>query len=290
MEDLINALNSPDEVDRIYAAQDIAETKDSGHVAHLLKRLSVEESQAVSDAIIFALKNLHCSGNYDMLFKLFRSPEPYLRNAAIGIFGSEKGEAVPFLSSHLNHADGEVRKLILDALFATGDPGIVRVIRQSLHDSSVNVRITAAEYLGRMEDHDSVNELIGLFQKESEPMLRIAVLDSLSLIGELPDIIKLFSIIAPDGDFTQTDPLYLPQIIYLAAKTGNAEIICKVVDAISDINVYAEDIIHALDQAERQFKGFCRQADILNRIKKIMEKTADKELHALCRELIGLNP
>jgi HEAT repeat protein len=289
MEDLIKALNSPEEVDRIYAAQDIAETKDPAHAVHLLERLSVEKSQAVNDAVVFALKNLPCSGNYDMLFKLFRSPEPYLRNAAIGIFGSEKEEAVPFLSSHLNHADGEVRKLILDALFATGDPGIIGVIRQSLHDPSVNVRITAAEYLGRIEDRDSVNELIGLFQKESEPMLRIAVLDSLLLIGEFSDIMNLFSIISPKGDFKQTDPLYLPQIINLAAKTGDAAIICKVLDAIPDIGIYSEDIIHALDQAERKFKGLCRHADILDIIKKIIEKTTDKELHALCRELIGLN-
>ncbi len=289
MEDLIKALNSPDEVDRIYAAQDIAETKNSGHVVHLLERLSVEKSQAANDAIVFALKNLSCSGNYDMLFKLFCSPEPYLRNADIGIFGSEKGEALSFLSSHLNHADGEVRKLILDALFATGDSGIVEVIRQSLHDPSVNVRITAAEYLGRMGDRDSVNELIRMFQKESEPMLRTSVLDSLLLIGELQDIINFFSITAPDGDFTKTEPLYLPQIINLAVKTGDAIIICKVLDTIPDIGIYSEDIIHALDQAERKFKGLCRHADILNIIEKIMEKTTDKELHALCRELVGSN-
>lgn len=287
MEDMIKALNSPDEVERIYAAQDIAESNDSSYVVHLIEKLSAEKSQAVSDAVVFALKTLRCSGTYDMLFKLFRSPEPYLRNAAIAIFGSEKGEAVSFLTSHLNHADGEVRKLILDALFATGDSGVVGVIRQSLHDPSVNVRITAAEYLGRIGDQESVNELFGLFQKENEPMLRTAVLDSLLMIGKLPDIMKFFSIIAPDGDFTHTDPLYLPQMIHLAAKTGDAEIICKVVDSISDINIYAEDIVHALYQTEQEFKGLCKHAEILNRLKKIMEKTRDKELDALCREIVN---
>jgi HEAT repeat protein len=151
MENLIKALNSEDEVERIYAAQDIAESEKPELAEFLLKRLSLEESQAVKDAIIFALGNLSCSRIYPMIFRLFRSPDAYLRNAAIGIFGSEGKNAVSFLASHLNHSDREVRKLILDALFATGVPDAARAIRKCLYDSSLNVRITAAEYLGRMD-------------------------------------------------------------------------------------------------------------------------------------------
>lgn len=286
MVELVKELNSPDEADRIYAAQDIAETENSDLAGPLMERLSVEESQAVRDAIVFALKSIPCSGIYDMLLELFRSPDPYLRNAVIGIFGAEGDHAIPFLESCMNDADGEVRKLILDALFSTGVPDAVRAIRQALNDPAVNVRITAVEYLGRMEDRESTDKIIRLLGTETEPMLKIAILESLSLIATRAEIINIFSILAPDGDFTRADPLCLSQMITLSAKTGSPDIICKVIDAVTDIEMYGEDIVHAIGGAEREFKGICRESRIIERIKKIMEKTKDDELYALCGELI----
>ncbi|OQX27260.1 MAG: hypothetical protein BWK80_06150 [Desulfobacteraceae bacterium IS3] len=285
MEDLIKALNSDDEVERIYAAQDIAESKNPELTEFLLKRLSAEESQAVKDAIIFALGNLSCFENYPMIFRLFRSPDAYLRNAAIGIFASEGKKAVEFLSSHLNHSDREVRKLILDALFATGDPDAARAIRQSLHDSSLNVRITAAEYLGRMADEESADELLAILQKETEPMLITAVLESLSVTEDQEIIRKLFSFFAPERDFSRTDKLYMPQLIYLWAKTGDSELLFKMIDALKPFEIYEEDIVHALEQAEERFTGICKEAHISELIKKIMEHTENKEIYALCRKL-----
>ncbi len=192
MYELVKALNSFEEAERIYAAQDIAETKHPDMAVYLLNRLPLEESHAVRDAIVFALKNLPCSEIYDMLFKFFRSPDAYLRNAAISIFGSEGDKAIDFLTSHINHADGEVRKLILDALFASGVPGAIQAIRQAMNDPSVNVQITAVEYLGRLEDRDSVNKIIELFQEKAEPMLRIAILEFLYMVGSGTDIMKIF--------------------------------------------------------------------------------------------------
>ncbi|MDM8551701.1 HEAT repeat domain-containing protein [Desulfobacterales bacterium HSG2] len=286
MEELIKELNSPDEVERIYAAQDIAETNNPDMAVHLFDRLTNEESQAVRDAIVFALRNLPCSGIYARLFELFRSPDAYLRNAVIGIFGSEGDEAVSFLYSHINHADGEVRKLILDALFAAGVPDAIQVIRSALNDPSMNVQITAVEYLGRLEDRESVSEMIELIRKETEPMLRISVLESLCLVGDRADIMNVFSILADGGDFIRIDPVCLPQVIRLSAKTGDPEVISGIADTINDIEIYAEDVIHAIEEAEQEFKGICRKGRIPGLIRKIMEKTEDEELHTLCKELI----
>jgi len=285
MEDLIKALNSEDEVERIYAAQDIAESEKSESAEFLLKRLSVEESQAVKDAIIFALRSLSCSGIYPLIFRLFRSPDAYLRNAAIGIFGSEGRKAVDFLISHLNHSDREVRKLILDALFASDVPDAARAIRKGLRDPSVNVRITAAEYLGRMGDEECTDEMLELLQKESEPMLITAVLESLSVTENRETAQKILSFFAPERDFHRTDKLYMSQLIHLWTKTGDSELLFKMIDALKPFDIYEEDIVHALEQAEQRFTGICKEAHISDLIKKIMEHTENEEVYALCKKL-----
>ncbi|RLF48686.1 MAG: hypothetical protein DRN19_06285 [Thermoplasmata archaeon] len=67
-------------------------------------------------------------------------------------------------------------------------------IRASLYDSSKNVQITAAEYLGKLKDKESLQELIELFKKDSEPMLRVSILHALREIKEgfkIKDIIKM---------------------------------------------------------------------------------------------------
>ncbi|QTA88034.1 HEAT repeat domain-containing protein [Desulfonema magnum] len=286
MNELLKALNSFEEVERIYAAQDIAETKRPDMTVYLLNRLLLEESHAVRDAIVFALKNLPCSEIYDMLFKLFHSPDAYLRNAAIGIFGSEGNEALAFLISYMDHADGEVRKLILDALFATSVPRAIEAIRQAIDDSFVNVQITAVEYLGHLEDNESADKMIKLFQKKTEPMLRIAILEFFYMVGSKTDIMKIFSFLAPDDNFNSIDPLYLPQLINLSAKSGDADMICKILDSITHIEIYAEDIIHAIEQANRQFKDICKNDRIIEHIKRVMKKIKDQEVRALCEELL----
>ncbi|MCP4350926.1 MAG: HEAT repeat domain-containing protein [Desulfobacterales bacterium] len=78
-------------------------------------------------------------------------------------------------------------------------------------DPSMNVQITAVEYLGRLEDRQSVDNLLNLFRDETEPMLRIAILEAISLIEcRKTDIEEFVSILAPYGDFALADPLYYP--------------------------------------------------------------------------------
>ncbi|MCP4110112.1 MAG: HEAT repeat domain-containing protein [Desulfobacteraceae bacterium] len=155
------------------------------------------------------------------------------------------------------------RKLILDALFATGVPDALRHMREGLSDPSMNVQITAVEYLGRLEDRQSV-DLLNLFRDETEPMLRIAILEAISLIEcRKTDIEEFVSILASYGDFALADPLYYPQAIRLSAKNGDSEIMCSIVSAITEIDIYAEDIIYAIEDAEHRFTGFSKEECIL---------------------------
>lgn len=273
MQDLIDDLNGSDESGRIYAAQDMAETHNPDFAVHLIRRLQIEQSQGVKDAVVFALRTMPCSGIFSQLFDLLRSPDAYLRNAVISIFGDQGENAVNFLKPRLNHKDGEVRKLILDALFATGDPESLDAIRSCLKDDSVNVLITAIEYLGRLEDKQSAGSLIEIFRANDEPMLRIAVLESLFLIGDHAHIRKIFSILAPNNDFGNIDPFYIPQMLRLSACVGDTRLFTELTEKIANINLYSEDILDAIESVSRQNQDFLNHPKISQIIGKIMNNT-----------------
>ena len=271
LNELLRELNGPDEAERLYAVHDLT---DGGHpdaALHLAERLVIERSQAIRDAIVFSLKTISCSRIYDHLFDLFRSPDAYLRNAAVACFGSRNDDAVGFLASNLDHSDREVRKLTLDALFQIGSPDAVLAVRACLHDKAPNVQITAVEYLGRLQDEASMEEMLELFEKSSEPMLRTSILESLAIIGDDTPIRRVLAILAPDGDFSAIDPIYIPQVINLAAKAGNPDDLCAVIDSVEEISIYADDIMRALEQAKHRHSDLLPNDGLFKRVLDIAE-------------------
>jgi|GEM_PF-747264 len=247
------ALRSSEEADRLYAVQDLMESPSPDGASLLVERLPGEPSQAVKDAIVFALKTLPCSKSYEDLFRLFRSEDAYLRNAAVSVFGSQGPEALAFLTAHLDHADREVRKLILDALFEIGGLEARLAIRAGLHDPSLNVRITAVEYLGRLEDRDSVEEMLQLFEEETDPMLRTTILESLALVGKDGDVKAVLSVLAPGRGLAAVDPLYVPAVLRLAMEHGNLGTLEGLLRGLTDLRTYAEDVLQAVGVAKNRF-------------------------------------
>jgi len=253
-DELIRALNSEDESDRLYAAHDIALTKDQNAALHLVNRLQNETSQLVKDAIVHSLKAVSCSIAYDTLFSLFSSNDAYLRNQAVAVFGSEGNEAIPFLTSKLDHSNQEIRKLILDALFEIGTDESILAIRAYIHDNAQNVVIAAVEYLGRLNDKESVPELIDLFKSENEAMLRSSILDTLSLIGDADAIKTVVDIIKQQNAINSVSlSLYLPQLIVLVCKSGNKQEVITVIEAVGSNPMFSEEVIAGMHIALRRF-------------------------------------
>ena len=62
LENGISQLNSEDETDRIYAAEDLGESNEPAGVAALFDRLHVEPSRAVKEAIFLALAESDAPG------------------------------------------------------------------------------------------------------------------------------------------------------------------------------------------------------------------------------------
>jgi HEAT repeat protein len=275
MDDLIKSLAGDDEAERLYAVQDMSRLQDASGVAKpLLDRLHKEPSQVVRDAIVFALKKIDCTDVHELLFKLFFSPDAFLRNEAVAVFGQGGENALAFLASHLDHSNREVRKLILDALFLIGTRDAVLAIRAGLHDPSANVKITAVEYLGRLMDADSTEEMLEYLKNDSEPMLRTSILDSLANIGKKETAGNVLSILAPDGDIRKVDPVYIPKVIELISKTGDMQDIKKMFEAVNIFSEYGEEIVRAAGEAGRRLSGTLEEAGITA---KIIAIAADKE-------------
>lgn len=257
MQDYRERLNSEEESERLFAVQDISDADPPNAARVLAGRLATEESEVVRDAIVFSLKRIPKVEIFEDLFSFFRSADAYLRNAAVGIFGMDGDDAIAFLTSRLDDADREVRKLILDALFQIGTPDTVLAIRACLHDRAPNVQITAVEYLGRLEDRASIPEMLLLLERESEPMLRTTILESLCLMGIGDSAEGILEILVPGGDPSEIEPFYLPQVLELVAGAGRVEDLYRVIASVSDTSAYADDIMKAISLARRRFReGF----------------------------------
>ncbi|MFH1135608.1 MAG: HEAT repeat domain-containing protein [Pseudomonadota bacterium] len=238
-------INSPDEARRLYAVQD-AESDDALLLARtFLDRLVKESSAAVRAAIAFRLKTMDATSVYPEIFHLFRSPDAYLRNAAVEIFGAGGERASDFLGRRAGDADREVRKFILDALIEIGDDQARETIRQALQDPAINVQVTAVEYLGQLEDGDAAPLMVELLRTNPEPMLTLAVLDALTHPRRRDVIAKALKTLAPDSDYSRIDDLYLPQILELLAISGQGPEMIQVMIALPDQALYAENLVRA---------------------------------------------
>jgi len=279
IEELKKRLNHPDEGERIYAVHDIMDEGITELLPELIDLLEKEESMAVKDAIVEALKNIDISQVYEKIFKLFSSPEAYLRNSALEIFASSKDKegAVSFLASKLDHADKEVRKLILDSLALLETPSALMAIRASLYDSAKNVQITAAEYLGKLKDKESVEELIQLFKEDSEPMLRATILNTLREIGEGFEVKEIIKMVLPEKRVTEENVIFLPELMKLVVDLGEKEDVLYLLEVVKYDTAYAEDLIDFLIKINEKFPELKELKEVKEIYQKIKEDPAVDE-------------
>jgi len=175
-----------------------------------------EESRLVRELIVEGLKVLDVSDYFESIAKYFESTDAYVRNCAIEIFGSKGEDAVAFLTSIMDNEDKEVRKLILDSLVATSSKYSIPALRAALNDKAANVMITAIEYLGKIYDEDSLKDVMDIFSRVDEPMVRSSCLETLSMMGN-PDIVDMvINTLGKQG----VDSFFKPSVIRLVGEKG----------------------------------------------------------------------
>lgn len=241
-------IDSPDEAVRLEAVAEAAELSAAGApdmARALIARLHVETSQAVREALVFALQRCLTPDAYGALFSLFHEDDAFLRNAAMTIFGKGDDETVAFLMERVMHSDREVRKLILDSMMFIGSAEAVQGIRAALYDPAPNVRITAADYLGRLNDVESVDVLLEMFCNDREPMLRMTILNGVASMQSPVAARKLMEFQEKIGLDEGDETLFLPILLRFAGRVGDIDCLARLLARVRSLPLYAEDVIQA---------------------------------------------
>jgi HEAT repeat protein len=255
LDDIRKALTDEDETERLYAVEDIISFEAAELLPDLIKALLAEKSRMVRELMVEALKKMDISPFYGDIAKFFESSEAYIRNCAIEIFGSKGEDAVAYLTFIMDHSDKEVRKLILDSLVATSSRYCIPALRAALMDKAPNVQITAVEYLGKIGDEGSLEDIIEIFETSSEPMLRISCIETFSLIAKPAIVDRALNVLGG----VSMDSFYKPSVFRMVAEAGSEK--------------HLEFLLSFLNNRNTLFFG-----EIANSILKIMIRAKVKRL------------
>ena len=197
-------LNSADEAERTYAAEDIGYLDAPDGVSVLVERVGSEPSRVVRDAIFQALIRIDADASIEGCIRLLESEDPHIRNQAVDVLRRKGAGTIPFMNTVMRFGDKDLRKLVLDVLSGVHADGAAPIYETALRDPDPNVVITAVENLGRMRAVEFRSRIEDLLQADSHPMLIGACLEALVGIGSessLEAILRCFPDLATLPDF-----------------------------------------------------------------------------------------
>ena len=180
----VEKLDSPDEAERIYAAEDIGYLNTPEGVPPLVERLDKERSRAVRDAIFQALIRIDADASIEGSIRLLENEDPQIRNQAVDVLRHKGARAIPCLSSVSREGDKDMRKLVLDVLSGVQASDVDAIYQAALSDEDPNVVITAVENLGRTRAAQFRRRIEDLLLAGGHPMLVGACLEALAGIGD----------------------------------------------------------------------------------------------------------
>jgi HEAT repeat protein len=191
MNEYLEKLDSPDEAERIYAAEDIGYCNVPEGVPPLLKRLGQEPSRAVRDAIFQALIRIDTDASIEGPIRLLASEDPQIRNQAVDVLRHKGARSVPFLDVAMRNGGKDLRKLVLDVLSGVQASGVEAIYELALSDPDENVVITAVENLGRTRATQFRHRIEDLLLTGAHPMLAGVCLEALAGIGDDSSLVAI---------------------------------------------------------------------------------------------------
>ncbi len=181
--ELIRSLDSSDEKERAFAAEDLGYENSEESAAALVERLQAEESRFVREVIVNALKSMDTPGLIAPVVSLLYSDDAFVRNAAIDILADHEDRSIAVLKPLLSDATKDVRKFVIDIAFRIGSPEAKALLARALKDPEVNNVMTAVEYLGRLEAHEYADLINDVLRDSENLLLRCTCLEALARIG-----------------------------------------------------------------------------------------------------------
>jgi HEAT repeat protein len=184
LEESILQLSSPDECERIYAAEDIGVAGQGEGVDPLFERVVKEPSQAVREAIFCALTQISDHAVITRAAELLSSDDSNLRNHAVELLQSRGPAVVPELRRLLNVDDRDLRKFAVDVLSRIETPEIEELLEMALGDSDLNVVITALENVRHCHTRALRQAVLKHALSGDHSMLVLAAMETLCRIGD----------------------------------------------------------------------------------------------------------
>jgi HEAT repeat protein len=184
MEETILQLSSPDECERIYAAEDIGLAGLSEGIGPLFQRVVEEPSQAVREAIFAALAQIPDTSVMERAAQLLTSDDSGIRNQAVELLQSRGGAVVPELRRLLAADDQDLRKFAVDVLSRIETPEIEELLGIALGDSDANVVVTALENIRHCHSPALRQTVLRHALSGAHPMLVLSALEALGRIGD----------------------------------------------------------------------------------------------------------
>jgi len=113
-----------------------------------------------------------------------------LRNACQEALTKIGKKTAKYLIEIFDESDKDVRKFIVDIIGDIGEPEFCNFLIKALNDEDENVVIAACENLGKLKCKDAVKHLLALLDASNQ-WLSFVILESISQIGYIPDVISL---------------------------------------------------------------------------------------------------
>jgi len=104
-----------------------------------------------------------------------------IRNAAMEVYRVLGSRGFPSLEALLQDSNHEVRLFAVNILCSIADCETFPLLAEAINDADVNVRVAAAEALGKIRDERAVAVLENVI--DDEPWVAMAAIDSLGHIG-----------------------------------------------------------------------------------------------------------
>jgi len=181
---LLSELESPDAMDRRWAARDLADCQDASTA--LVWRLNREEDQSVREVILSSLANLCDPVAVAGLVACLRCEDAPMRNEAIEVMKQMPDSVGPIMTNLLVDDDADVRIFAVNILESLRHPDVVTwLIDVIQRDTNLNVCATAVDLLVEVGAKSSEPALHALkIRFVDEPYIQFAVDLALKRIAE----------------------------------------------------------------------------------------------------------
>lgn len=179
-----SALQSPDEEIRRSALHSLKGVSSPGAQAVLFIAMGDESWRVRKEAVECYLCSRPDLNSIEQLLDLLRNGDNAgLRNSAAEAVVRLDSAPVSLLIKLAQDQDVDVRKFVIDAMGAIGDPIFAPSLLVALHDPEVNVAAAAAEQLGTLGDSGAAEHLMQAIQERDDILFRFSALEALGILA-----------------------------------------------------------------------------------------------------------